>query len=103
MLAQPHRHQPRIVGNLEAFDLQVMLGMAEAEVARLIGEAHVLGDLVEHALVELGLAASHAGLELGAPAHRAVHERAEAHGSSPSSSCRTAGLQARLFIVHTTL
>src|SRR5437660_12860188 len=61
---------PGVVRNLEAFDLQVMLGMVEAKVARLIGKAHILGDLVEHALVELGPAPGHASLELGAAAGR---------------------------------
>src|SRR5215831_17906631 len=82
MLAEPHRHQARIVGDLEAFDLQVMLGMAEAEVACVVGEAHVFGDLVQHALVELGPASGQARLELGAPADGAVHEQAEAHSYS---------------------
>jgi hypothetical protein len=57
----------------------MMLGMAESEVPGVVGEAHVFGDLVKHALVELGLAAGHAGLELRPPADRAVHEEAEAH------------------------
>ena len=65
--------------DLEALDLQVMLGMAEAEIARVVGEADILGDLVQHALVERGIAPGHAGLELGPPADRAVHEQAEAH------------------------
>src|SRR5579883_371113 len=79
VLAEPHRHQLGIVGDLQTFDLQVMLGVAEAEVAGIVGEAHVLGDLVQHALVELGLAPRHAGLELHPTADRAVHEQAEAH------------------------
>src|SRR5215510_1250083 len=57
----------------------MVLGMAEAEVAGIVGEAHVLGDLVQHASIELGPPASHAGLELGAPADGAVHEQAETH------------------------
>ena len=55
--------------------------MAEPRVARLVGEARVLGDLVEHALVELGALPGHAGLELRAAADRAVHEQVELHAS----------------------
>ena len=71
--------QPRIVRDLEALDLQVMLGMAEAEIAGVVSETDILGDLVQHALVELWPTARHACLQLGAPADGAVHEQAEAH------------------------
>jgi uncharacterized protein YgfB (UPF0149 family) len=84
--AEPHRHQPRIVRDLEALDLQVMLGMAEAEIAGVVSETDILGDLVQHALVELGIAPGHAGLKLGPTADRAVHEQAEAHPNGYAAS-----------------
>src|SRR5258708_36979366 len=57
----------------------MVLGMAEAEIAGIVGEPDILGDLVQHALVELRPPARHACLELGPPADRAIHEQAEAH------------------------
>src|SRR5258708_33920110 len=58
--------------------------MAEAEIAGIGGEADILGVLVEHALVEHGIAPGHASLELGATADGAVHEQAEAHAPPPA-------------------
>jgi hypothetical protein len=81
VLADPHRHEAGFVRDLEALDLQVVLGMPEAGEPGLIGELDVGGDLVEHPLVELGALSGHATLELVAAADRAVHEQVELHGS----------------------
>ncbi len=79
MLAQEHGHQPRVLAELEALDLQVMLGDPDAGPAAGVTEARVLADLVEHPLVEHGILASHAALELVAAADRHVHEGVEVH------------------------
>jgi hypothetical protein len=84
VLADPHGHEPGLVGDLEALDLQVVLRMAETGETGLIGDANVLRDLVQGALVELGTEAGHPGLQLGPPAHRHVHEEMEVHGPPPS-------------------
>ena len=78
-LAEEHRHQPGILAELEALDLEVVLGDADAGPAARVADARVLGDLVEHPLVEDGVLAGHAALELVAAADRHVHERVEVH------------------------
>jgi len=78
VLAQPHAHQGRVVGRLETFDLQVVFGVAPARVADVVGETHVVGDLVEHALEQRRILAGHAAFEFRAAADGAIHERIEA-------------------------
>lgn len=53
MPAEPHRHQRRLVCDLEPLDLEVVLGMPKAGVACLVRDLSVLGDLVQHALIEV--------------------------------------------------
>src|SRR5262249_27748263 len=84
VLAEEHRHQPGILAQLEAFHLEAVLGDADARTARLVAGAGVLGDLVEHALVEHGVLAGHAALELVAAADGHVHERVKVHHATPS-------------------
>ena len=79
MLAQPHRHQRRIVGDLEAFDLQVVFRVAEGEVAMLLGEGGCAAELGDHAVVERWVAPGHACFEFGTAADRAIDEQAELH------------------------
>ena len=62
--------QHRVVGQLEAFDVKMMLGEADRVVAEIVGEPHLLGDLAQHPLVEVGAQPGHAGLDLGAVADR---------------------------------
>jgi hypothetical protein len=52
--AEEHRHEARILTELEPLDLQVMLGDADARPAGRIARARILTDLVQHALVEHG-------------------------------------------------
>src|SRR5581483_11419516 len=84
MLAEPHGHERRLVGHLEAFDLQMMLGMTEAGVPCLVGKAGVLGNFLEHALVEIRSLAGHARLELARTPNHAIHEEVEVHRASSS-------------------
>jgi len=56
-----------------------MLGDADARPARLVARARVLADLVQHPLVEHGILAGHAALQLAAPSDRHVHEGVEVH------------------------
>ena len=86
---QPARHQAGIVGGLEALDLQMVLRMAEAEVAALLGESGVTAKLANHALVERRIATRHAGLQLRTPAHRAVNEQPEFHDGARASRPRS--------------
>jgi len=71
--AEEHRHEPGVLAELEAFDLEVMLGDADARPAGRVARARVLGDLVQHALVEHGIFAGHAALQLAAAPDRHVH------------------------------
>ena len=81
VLRDPARHEVQVVGDLESLDLQVVLGVAEAVPAVLVGEACDLGDLAEHALVVVVVEPCETGFQLVAPADRAVHEQAELHPS----------------------
>src|SRR4029077_3269183 len=71
--------ETRILTELEPLDLQMMLGDADAGPAGRIARARVLTDLVQHALVEHGILAGHAALELAAPPDRHVHEGVKVH------------------------
>ena len=84
VLAEEHRHEPGVLPQLEPLDLQVVLGDADARPARGVAGPRVLGDLVEHALVQHGILARHAALQLVAPADGDVHERVEIHHGPPS-------------------
>src|SRR5262245_36585396 len=80
VLAEEHRHEARVLTELEALDLQVVLRNADARPAGLIARARILRDLVQHSLVEHRVLAGHAPLELMPPADGDVHERVEIHG-----------------------
>src|SRR5262249_40890591 len=80
VLAEEHRHEPGVLSQLEALDLQVVLWNADARPAGLIARARVLRDLVEHPLIEHRVLAGHAPLQLAPPADRHVHERVKVHG-----------------------
>lgn len=45
--------QHRIVGQLEPLDVEVMLGEADRVVAEVVGQPRLLGQIGEHALVEV--------------------------------------------------
>ena len=76
--------EPGVLPQLESLDLQMVLGDADAGPARGVARPGVLGDLVEHALVQHGVLARHAALQLVAPADGDVHERVEIHHDPPS-------------------
>ena len=77
--AEEHRHEARVLTELESLDLQVVFGDTNARPACRVARARVLADLVQHPLVEHGVLAGHAALQLAAPADRHVHERVEVH------------------------
>ena len=74
--------QHRIVRELEALDVEVMLGEAHRIVAQLVAEPDLLGKLLQHALVEIGIHAGHAGLDLGAAADAGQIEQRGFHSLS---------------------
>src|SRR5262249_29534742 len=73
-------HEARILTELEALHLQVVLRNADARPAGLVARARILRDLVQHSLVEHRVLAGHASLQLVPPADGDVHERMEIHG-----------------------
>ena len=46
--------QHRVVGELEALDVEVVLGEGDRVVAEVVGQPDLLGQLPQHALVEVG-------------------------------------------------
>src|SRR6059058_177761 len=46
--------QNRVIGNLKAFDVKVMLGKADRVVAEIVGKPHLLRDIAQHSLIKLG-------------------------------------------------
>ena len=80
--------QHRVVGELEAFDVEVMLGEADRVVAELVGRAGLLGELLQHALIEIAAHARHAGFDLGAAADGGQVEQRSFHLTSPAASPR---------------
>ena len=71
--------QHRIVGELEALDVEVMLGEAHRIVAELVAELYLLAELPQHALIEVRVHAGHAGLDLGAAADARQIEQRRLH------------------------
>ena len=61
--------------------------MAEGVIAVVVGKFCVLGYFLEHALVKGVVASCHAGFQLPAASHGAVHEQAEFHNASPLALC----------------
>ena len=82
VLAEEHRHEARVLPQLEALDLEMMLRDADARPPGPIARAGVVRDLVQHALVEDRVLPRHAPLQLVAAADRDVHERVEVHAGS---------------------
>ena len=60
--------QHRVLGDLESFDMEMMLGEADGVVSEFIGQFDLLGQLPQHALVQLGTHSGHSALDLGAAA-----------------------------------
>jgi hypothetical protein len=83
--------QHRVVGQLEAFDVEMMLGEADRVVAERVGQPDLLRQLAEHALIEVGAQSRHALLDLGAAADGRQIEQGCLHGRF-SLRVRIAGL-----------
>ena len=60
--------QHRVVGNLEALDVEMMFGEADRVVAEVVGEPDLFGQLAQHPLIKFGPHAGHARLDLRAAA-----------------------------------
>src|SRR5438270_13992696 len=60
--------QNRVIGDLKAFDVKVMLGKADRVVAEIVGKPHLLRDIVQHSLIKLGPHAGETRLDLAAVA-----------------------------------
>jgi len=73
--------QHRVVGDLEALDVEVVLGEGDRLVAQLIGEPALLRHLAQHLLVEVGAHARHAGFDIGLGAERRQVEQRDLHVS----------------------
>ena len=93
--------QDGIVRDLEALDVEVVLGEADRVVAEVVGEPALLRQLAQHLLVEVGRAARHAGLDLGLAAERRQIEQRDLHRfprsglrCSTSLTCRCSAAQA---------
>ena len=68
--------QDRVVRELEALDVEVMLGEADRVVAEVVREPRLLPHLGEHLPVELGVEPGAPALDVGPAAHaRQVEER----------------------------
>ena len=73
-LAQIHRYQARIVRYLESLDLQMVFEMTQRRIAAGVGSAHQIGQLAEHALIQIVAKPGPAGLELSAPADHGIDQ-----------------------------
>ena len=62
--------QHGVVGDLEALDVEVMLGEADRVVAEIVGQPALLGHLAQHLLVEIAAKPNHPLLDLGLVADR---------------------------------
>ena len=70
---------------LEALDVEVVLGEADRVVAEGVGEPRLGGEIGQHALVEVGPEPRQAALDLGAAADRGEIEEGDLHRGSPTS------------------
>ena len=75
--------QHRVVGDLEALDVEVVLGEGDRVVAEIVGQPALLGHLAQHLLVEVGPHAGHAGLDVGLAAERRQIEQRDLHRFPP--------------------
>ena len=57
--------QHRVVGHLEAFGVEVMLGEADRIVTELVGQARLRGNLAQHLVVQLAAQTDHPLFDLG--------------------------------------
>jgi hypothetical protein len=73
--------QHRVVGQLEALHVEVVLGEADRVVADLVGQASLLGELGKHPVVELAAQPGQAGLHVGPAPHRRQIEQRHLHGA----------------------
>src|SRR5439155_23187669 len=80
--------QDRAVRELEARDVEVMLGEADRVVGERIGELRLLGELSEHALVEVAAEAGAAALDVGAAAGGGQVEERDLHALGRPTSRR---------------
>ena len=71
--------QDRVVGDLEAFDMEMVFGKADGFIADLVGDDALFGDLFEHLLVEIVAHAGHALLDLFAIANGRQIEQGSFH------------------------
>ena len=69
--------QHRVVRELEAFDVEVVLGEADRVVAEIVGQPGLLRDLGQHPVVEVAAQAGHALLDLGPGADRGQVEEGD--------------------------
>src|SRR5713101_9172220 len=67
-----------------------MFGMTEPGEPSLVGKARVLGDLIEHALVQLRPLPGHAGLEFVTAANGGVNKKMKLHAPCSLFNCRGA-------------
>src|SRR5471032_2577484 len=83
--------QHRIVRELEALDVEVVLGEGNRVVAELVAQFDLLGQLFQHALIELRVHARHALLDLGTAGDRRQVEERRLHCSFPPSYATEGG------------
>ena len=62
--------QDRVVGNLEAFGVEVMLGEADRVVAEVVGQAGLRGNFAQHLVVQFAAKPNHPLFDLGFVADR---------------------------------
>ena len=79
--------QDGVVGDLEALDVEVVLGEAHGLVAELVGQPALLRHLAQHLLVEVGPRARHARLDVGLGAERGQIEQGHLHASLAPFRC----------------
>src|SRR5262249_31679960 len=77
--AHIHSHEAWILAQFKSFDLQMMFRDADTGIAGLVAQPGIRTNLIEHTLVEDGILAGHALLQLLAPANSDVHEGVKLH------------------------
>ncbi|MNQ98986.1 hypothetical protein D3C85_1147060 [compost metagenome] len=82
MQAHIETEHPRVVVDLETFDLQVMLRLAIACIAKTVSQAHVIAHLGQKTLVQLWALAGHTGFQLMATTDHAGLHQVEFHMAS---------------------
>jgi hypothetical protein len=84
--------QHGVVRELEALDVEVVLGEAHRVVAEVVGESALLAELGEHATIEIAAQPRHPRLDLRPAADRRQVEERDLHAapSAPASSWASA-------------